>query len=228
MTVKSRAIQRRFTVLELVISVALLAVVTALAVTAGTAITNSWARLDSRERQFAELMVLDRTFDTMFTGVLPFRWNDRERNEMPFFRGIEATLRFAYQHPFHDQEQGAFRFVLLELVDGEVRAVYAPRPFMDEEDLRRSGRVSVLANGVEALRFRYAVFPEGSTPDDPPVWRDDWLPEELDARERTQHTRPLAIWATVEWADGRVEHWLRRTPGNSRYERRGVWRPFPE
>lgn len=215
-----------FTLLEMVISLGLLALLAGLAIMSATAITNSWSRLERRQQQFAELMRVDRTLDTMLTSIVPLSWHNADNDVLPFFRGRSDSIRFAYRHRVTDPDEGALRFVYLEAVDGELRAYYTARPVLDEDALFSDGRVSVLADGVAGIAIQYAVIRRGMAVDEPPEWVDQWDAEEWPIQERQTQLRPLAVRLEVEWQDGRVETWLRRLPGNSQYERRGRWTPL--
>lgn len=223
------ALRRRspaFTLLEMVISLGLLALLAALAIMAAAAITSSWSRLESRQQQFAELMRVDRTLDSMLSNIVALSWSNADDDTLPFFRGQTDTMRFAYRHRLNNAEEGALRFVRLELVDGQLRALYHPRPVRNEDGLLDRGRISILAEGVEQIEFQYAVIRSGMTRDDPPEWLEQWDPEDWSLQERKKQRSPLAVRIQVRWQDGRVENWMRRLPGVSLYERRGQWQPL--
>ncbi|MFW5893964.1 MAG: prepilin-type N-terminal cleavage/methylation domain-containing protein [Verrucomicrobiota bacterium] len=223
------ALRRRspaFTLLEMVISLGLLALLASLAIMAAAAITNSWSRLESRQQQFAELMRVDRTLDSMLSNIVGFSWRNADGNTLPFFRGQTDTIRFAYRHRLNNAEEGALRFVRLDLADGQLRALYHPRPVLNEDGLLERGRTSILADGVEQIEFQYAVIRAEMTRDDPPEWTDQWDPEDWSLQERQKQRSPLAVRIQVRWRDGRVENWLRRLPGNGLHGRRGQWQPL--
>lgn len=222
----SRSRPRAFTLLEMVISLGLLALLAALAIMAAAAITNSWSRLESRQQQFAELMRVDRTLDSMLSNIVAFSWRNADGNTLPFFRGRPDSIRFVYRHRLNNVDEGALRFVRLDLTDGQLRALYHPRPVLSEDGLLDRGRLSILAENVERVEFQYAVIRRGMTSDDPPEWTEQWVPEDWSNRERQNQLRPLAVRIQVRWQDGRVETWMRRLPGNSLHERRGQWRPL--
>lgn len=217
-----------FTLLEMVISLGLLALLAGLVVMAGAAVTNSWSRLEKRQQQFAELMRVDRTLDTILSNTVAFSWSDDAGAMLPYFRGAPDRVRLAYRHRIAIPGEGGLRFVLLELNGDDLVARYHSRPFLDEERVFQDGRTSILASGIAELRLRYAIIDSETDVAEPPRWVEQWRPEDWPLDQRRLHARPLAVHIGLEWEDGRVEHWIRRLPGTSRFERRGVWRPLKE
>lgn len=222
--------RRRFTLLELIIAMALLGALAALAVAIGSAVTASWSRILGRQEQFAELMTLDRTLDSMLSNTVPFSWKDEDENAMQFFRGDSDRLRLAYRHTVSLGDSIGIRFLEMYVnTDGQLIAEYASQPFWDPADLGEAIQMSVLAEGVREVSFRYADLREDGEAEDPPEWMETWLPEEWpDIRQRGVQRVPLGVMVTVEWEDDRVETWMRRTGGNSRHTRFGSWQPLPE
>jgi prepilin-type N-terminal cleavage/methylation domain-containing protein len=203
-----------FTLLELLIALVILGLLTAVLMGAVNAITGSWGRLLREEERFAELLLLDRTLDQILVNALPFMWRDEELKLLPAFAGEPHRMRLAYRHRLNSTADGAIRFVALELDRGSLKAYSMERPFLDWSRPTSAWHETLLAHGVKAVRFLYADWNPG---DKRLEWSPDW--------DRERQEIPLGIQVTVEWEDGRVESWLRRTAGNSRYERQGSWRP---
>ena len=205
----------RFTLLEVMVASAVLLLLAMVLLAASNEVTKSWRRLVNEQDRFSDLLAVDRTLDGVLTNVLPFRWRDDENRERPAFLGEPHRLRLAYRHPFNQPADGSIRFLGLVVENGELRACTQERPFLDWEKLGPSAVVTVLATGVSRLDIRYADQPAN---EETLEWKDDWDPER-------RRDLPLAIWVTVTWADGRIESWLRRTPGSGKFERFQDWRP---
>lgn len=210
-----RARARRFTLLELLVAFAILVLLLGVLFAGANAVTSSWTRLRAEQERFAEVMALDRTLDGILSSAVPFNWTDRDGETVPIFVGEHDGVHLAYLHRLNDMTDGAIRFVTLEAGDGYFRAFYTERPrFVD--DLEQEIRVSVLAEGVDRVVFRYADWAED---DEDLQWVEQWDPD----GERKEI--PLAIMLTLYWLDGREETWLRRTAGSGRNERLGRWAP---
>jgi hypothetical protein len=184
----------------------------------GQQTTKSWERIRRDQRRVADLMVLDRALDTMLCATVPFLWPDPDApiagKEKLVFEGRSDSLLLTTLHRVgSDDADGAIRFVHLEVVDGELVARYAPRPFWYWRD-------------VDHVSFQYADF----APDQEDDWnrRLEWVSEWDTDDEHPREEIPLAIMITVVWQDGRAESWLRRTAGEGYRERFGKWKPRTE
>ena len=220
-------IYHRFTLLEMIVAMAIMALIATLLAAGGGQAFNSWRRINGEQARFAELLTLDRTLDAMFRNVIPFNWRDVRQTAggrfTPAFHGENDRIRFAYRHPLNNTDDGALRFAGLYLEDGLLKAVYQPRPFLDWERQAPAGRREcVLAREVEAVSFRYASL---NTSTGKPVWLEQW--DTANAVTPHYHV-PLAIFMSVRWKDGREQAWLRRTSGSAQYSRYGNWMPLPE
>lgn len=207
-----------FTLLEVIIAVTLLLLVVTGMLGFSREITRSWEKLRAEHGRFRDLLVLDRALDGLLSNAVPFTWPDSEGDPRQFFFGESDYVRLACLRPVTQAEEGALRFAEIFLDDGRLMVVSTARPWRDPADAEERSRTTVLATGVERLEMAYADW-EGDAEadwDGGLVWVDEWDPE------RTE--MPLAIWLTVEWRDGRIESWLRRTAAGYR-ERWGKWQP---
>ncbi len=214
-----RPCRRLFTLLELLISLGILMLLVALLALAGRGVTRSWGKVQNRQVYLAELMAVDRTLDRILSNVISLTWRNEDNEVVPVFFGAADSLRLAYRHPVHQVWQGGIRTVQLYLQDGELRALYQARPFLDADKLDGDSMVSVLAEGLESIEFGYADW---RNPEEGLEWRETWDPQEWTPVRREL---PLAIRIRLVWADGREEVWLRRTPGSGYNERWGNWMP---
>jgi type II secretory pathway component PulJ len=223
-TTASRAsadtVGRHFTLLEMMVALVIFTFVVTVLFTFARTVTNSWQRLQREQRRFSDLLVLDRTLDTMLSNAVPFLWRDEDNEPVPVFLGEPQRLRLAYVHATSGGESCALRFLQLE-VDGEGRLVafYSAYPFLEPEETVETAKTSVLARDVDTVEFRYADWEkvDGDSWPDALLWLEEW---ELEREEL-----PLGILVTVRWTDGRVESWLRRTSASGYRERWGKWKP---
>ncbi|NOY80521.1 MAG: hypothetical protein GXP31_05900 [Kiritimatiellaeota bacterium] len=202
---------RYFTLIELLVASAILVLLLGLLFAAGNGITQSWSRIRAEERRFEEVMELDRTLDNIFSNTIPFHWRDDDGNPVLMFRGEPESVRLTYWHTPNAPDEGALRFVTLKVQDGGLLACYTDRPRLAWEESNGDVQESILAEKVAGIDFQYADWES----DNGIVWVSEWDPD------AARQDIPLAIMVTLHWEDGRRESWLRRTAGNSQFERWG-------
>jgi hypothetical protein len=214
---KSAVRTHRFTLLETVIAVLMLAGLVASVFVSASAIAASWERLNAEKDRFRELLALDRTLDSLLSNAVPFVWGVETEDylERPAFTGLPEELGFVSQGQIHSFADGGFLFVHLAVRDDRLMAYYQSRPTVYPEQPETAAKASVLAENVERISFQYADMTEDGVVE----WLDEW-----DAAEERLEI-PLAIVVRVFWQDGREEAWLRRTAGSSQFERYGKWNP---
>lgn len=224
-------IRRRFTLIEILIAVAIFTLVMLTLYGFGRQVTRGWERIRRDQHRLSDLMTLDRALDTMLGNAVPFLWPDPDAGDPPPDRLVFAghqdwLLLTTLQRAAVEDSDGAIRFVLLSVEDGQLLARYHSRPFRHWRDVGEAGRVAVLATGVDRVEFQYADF----TPGDNAEWdsRLEWTSEWDTNPDLPREEIPLAIMITVVWQDGRVESWLRRTAGQGYRERYGKWSPRKE
>ena len=214
-----------FTFLEMVIAMAILAMLAGLLATVGNQAFESWRQITREQVHFAKLLTLDRTVDNMFRNIIPFTWPDTENKQQPAFFGEPDRIRFAYRHTLNNPEDGTLRFAGLYVENEKLLAVYQERPFFDWDAKKTtsSSRTSVLANDVASIELWYADW---DTTGKTIKWKNSWGKKD-DVVPRTEV--PLAILLIVHWNDGdNTDSWLRRTAGNGQYSRFGRWVPRTE
>ena len=213
-----------FTLLEMVIAMAILAMLAGLLATVGNQAFESWRQITREQAHFARLLNLDRTVDNMFRNIIPFTWPDRENKQQPAFFGEPDRIRFAYRHALNSPADGTLRFAGLHVLDGQLLAVYQERPLLDwdAKTPAASSRTSVLTTEVDTIEFWYADW---DTSGKTVKWKNSWGKKD-DVVPRTEV--PLAILLIVRWSNGDENSWLRRTAGNGQYSRFGRWIPRAE
>ena len=216
--------RRQFTLLELAIAVTIFMMVAVALFAFSGHVSSSWGSITTERNRLAELLAMDRTLDSVLSNAVPFLWRERDDGLLkvrPFIVAEADVLRIAYLHRLNDTSEGALRFVELFLEDGELKALYTDRPFINWEDIADDRKkTSVISTGVESISFLYADFSSDVSEEwsQRLFWRDVWETEDSGRKDI-----PLAIQIRVRWQDGREESWLRRTMGNSYRERYGTF-----
>ena len=204
-----------FTLLEVVIAAALLAVILTILVSGTYTIVESWSRVNSHTEHLEEILVLDRTIDSILSNVVPFTWpadiGERQPKPVQIFVGEPDHMIVSYLHQFNRLEDGAIRYCGF-FIDrhSDLYAYYCDSPPFPSDLNDPKIKKSYLAAGVENIAFQY-----GDMNNDELIFEDTWDPEHA--------YLPLAILMQVKWFGGRHENWLRRTAGAGLYERHGSW-----
>ena len=210
----------RFTLIELVVSIALLMVVAAVTAMSGAAFYNGYQRSLRVTEELKELMAIDNLMDTHVRNLIPFKWKDDEGVSRLIFNGEENELFFATLRRSYGKRPGALLFIRIFIEEGELIAEYSPYPrlpWIEENDDNMPWEREVIARNVSEVTFAYA---ETSTETEGSVeFLDTYLEEEISSP-------PLAIKMTVEWQNGRKEQWLRRVAGSSANSSFGVRTAF--
>ena len=207
-----------FTLVEIVVAMAIMTVVALIIGSASAIFYNSYRRSVQSGERLREYLAIDRVCDTGIRNMVPFRWRDSNNESRFVFSGETERLLFTALRRADGDTPGGLIFIRLSLEENDLIAEYSfyPRlPWAEEEDDAEIGefRREVLARNVSSISFLYA---EESGEDDHSLeWLEVWDEEEHDAI-------PLAIQITVEWLDGTREQWLRRAAGVAGRSRFGV------
>ena len=214
--VRPGAVRRRpFTLLELTLSLLILAVLVAMLFMTSRSIADSWERMTAEKNRFSELLALDRTLDSILSNTVPFEWRDEDNVSQLVFLGQPDRMGVVYQHRVSDRHSGGLRFVHLSVQDDKLVALHQTRPLLDVDAPGDNARSSVLAEGVDRIECWYGDMDERGRIQ----WLDSWETDE------SRKVPPMALRLDVFWLDGRHESWLRRTSGHSQFERYGRWIP---
>lgn len=207
-----------FTLLEVIIAIALLLLIVVALVGFGREMARSWEKLRGEHARFRALLTLDRAMDGLLGNAVPFSWPNEDGESVAFFVGESEYLRLASLHAVTQADEGALRFAEVFVRDGLLQVAYTVRPYRTAAPDSAQVRTTILATGVDRVEFTYADWSNDESGD----WgrRLEWVNEwDADRQEL-----PLAVMATVWWDDGRVESWLRRLASGYR-ERWGKWEP---
>ena len=219
----TRRIEHRFTLIEMVVAMAIMMLVAMIVGSAGKLFYDGYNGAQRATARLREYMAIDRLWDGAVRNAVPFKWTDEDGVSRFVFEGGNDTLMFTALRRADGDAPGALIFISLRLEEDELVAYYShyPRPPWDEEYAENPEYVTreVIASNVASVSFQYAETDES---DEGEIeWFDEWDEDEHAAI-------PLAIRMTVEWKDGRREYWLRRTAGSSLHSTYGYRLPPSE
>ncbi len=205
-----RSVKHGFTLLEIVLALAIFAVMMTLIASILFSARQGWVVVRESTTELEMLLRLERLADTAFRNAIPFRWPNDNRREVQIFRGEPDFLRLAYLHRINDPGEGGIRFLELSLQGSALTAHYRPYPLLDDSE--RGKTDEIIAEGIRKLTFSYALRKNGEI-----LWQS-----EFDAV--AAGTIPPAIRMDVEWENGRKTSFLRRTAGHSHRSSYGKFR----
>lgn len=194
----------------MVVAVTLLGSVALIIGMASSTFYKTYERTQKHVFMLQQYRGIDAVMDNCVRNMIPFRWPDRDDNDesVLVFDGQSDSIHFTTIRRDYGGGDGAFLFIRLKFEYGELIAEYSPYPrlpntkYKDELEYTRE----VLATSVRNVRFLYAYRNTGDTIE----WMDTW-------DEDTYNYTPLAVQITVEWENGQLESWLRRTAGSGAY-----------
>ncbi len=201
-----------FTLLEMVVATAIFATLM-LSVGMGVlAVQQTWRKIHMHSAKIRSLMALDRVIDVSFRNMIPFTWPDEkdDNKEKSVFVGDENRMVFASMHRINEGDPNALRFISLYQDGDNLCAEYRNTPIIESDKNDAGMRKDVLATGVENVSFLYLSKSESGEIE----WKGDW--DEVILGDGPP--LPLAVQITVEWKNGDVYSWLRRTAGSGKHE----------
>ena len=200
----------KFTLIELVVAIAILVMIAAIVGVSGAAFYRGYERTLKVTDRLKQYMAIDNLMDTHIRNMVPFVWADEEGTERLVFDGEENRIHFTTLRRSYGDTPGALLFVRVFVEDEQLIAEYSiyPRlPWLEDGDESMPYTREVIAENVRLVTFSYA---EESTETEGDV---EFLDE---YREEDNVSLPLAILMKVEFTDGTTEQWLRRVAGTSR------------
>ena len=203
---KNRITRKPFTLIELVVAMAIMIVVALIIATAGHTFYNAYTRSLKASEKLKTYMAIDRIWDTCVRNMVPFKWKDDENVSRLVFEGTEETLLFTALRRAHGDDPNGLIFIKLEVENSKLvaRSSFYPMRFWLEDDVTdQKIEKEIIAEKVKAITFEYA---EAGSENGEIEWLESW--------EEDEHAAiPLAVRMKVEFLDGTVEYWLRRTAG---------------
>ena len=167
-----------FSLLELVIALALLAIIAALLTGSLSMAARSWDGGEKKAGDVASMRQAQEFLREQLTAELPLRL--KKVVEMPLmFSGEHDEIRYAAALPPRVQEGGAWFFRLAVAKDGDKSRLVLERTYPDPTALENpqfsaDAERSVLAEGIAELSISYFGRDENATDADAPTWRDRW------------------------------------------------------
>ena len=167
-----------FSLLELVIALALVAMIAALLTGSLSMAARTWDGGDKKAGDVASMRQAQEFLREQLTAELPLRL--KKVVEMPLmFSGEHDEIRYAAALPPRVQEGGAWFFRLAVAKDGDKSRLVLQRTYPDPTALENpqfsaDAERSVLAEGIAELTISYFGRDENATDADAPTWRDRW------------------------------------------------------
>jgi len=209
--------RRNFTLMEVIIALGLFVMISLICMTMITSMMNSLESQKKRSKHIQMVTGIDKSVRKMFGNMVEFSWRDEDNQKIPHFFGTMDLVRFVHLNRVNDTDDGGLRFVEIYVdEDQQLVAHYQTRPFLNAEEKSENAYLSVLAEKVESVSFRYASLPENEKTGDTLEWIEEWEDDRLDI--------PLAMLMTVTWQDENTESFMWRTSANSFYERLRDWK----
>lgn len=201
-----------FTLLEMIVAIAIFAVVMSIAGMSFVSVRKSWQSVYENGRELEALLKIDRVVDTCFRNVIPMHWRDNKTNkDRTVFMGQEDAVYMATRHRITGTDFSAIRFIKLYQEDDKLIAEYRKSPILYWDENALGLKKEVLASKIEKITFLYGDMSEN----DVVSWNGSWQ------EEKPRNFMPLAVQLKVEWKNGVTEQWLRRTSGSGQFETLG-------
>ena len=201
-----------FTLMELVVAIALVTVVFITAGTALSAVQKSWIKVSQHSDRIMTLIMIDKVVNTNFRNIIPFKWKDQELNKVrQIFYGKSDQIIFASTHRVNDDQEGGIRFLSISAENGQLIARYQKTPILFWDLNKDEGDSEVIAEGVASVEFSFGDLNRKRELE----WLDNW-------DEEREKFIPMAIQMKINWDDGTSDVWLRRTAGASKRSNFGL------
>ena len=104
-------LRSNFTLIELVVAIAILAVVAGIIGMAGVSFYDGYKRAVNTTTRLKQFMAIDNLMDTHIRNMIPFKWKDEEGNSRLLFNGEENQIFFTTLRRSYGDNPGALLFV---------------------------------------------------------------------------------------------------------------------
>lgn len=198
---------KSFTLIEIVVAVALFAVVSSIIAMALAGFQKSYDRISRLSANLERNRALDRVAEHLGNAI-PFAWPnaDEDDAEQLVFDGKSDELWFTARARAGADGKGALRFFRLYLDEDKLQCDTRDLPLLPWVDPgEQPCRTETIADNVERLTFTYADYDDN----DELEWLEEWDQDDADYENRL----PPAIRMTVDFRNGESATVLRRTAG---------------
>lgn len=190
-----------FTLVEIIVTSVILALITSLTGIVLFSIQQSWSKIEANTLNLEGMVKLDRVANNVFRNAIPFHWPQENNKNRQIFKGRSDFLRLAYLYRINSEHETGLRFIEFHLRGNQLIARYCDYPLTDDNS---DGCLEeVLLQNVQNLRFRYAMCVNNEI-----LWVSEF-------DEVAAENIPVAIRMTILFEDGTNLDFLRRTAGNS-------------
>jgi hypothetical protein len=148
-----------FTLIELIISMAILMAVTGIIAMASKSFYDCYDRSAKVTKRLKEYMAIDNIMDVHVRNMIPFQWNDDNGNYRFVFSGEEHKLHFTTLRRSYSKRAGSLIFIRLFVEENQLIAEYSttPRlPWKEDGDEMMTYTREVIAENIEEITFTYA------------------------------------------------------------------------
>ena len=205
-----------FTLLEVVVAVAIFATVIMVASMGLLTVQQTWKKAHFHGRRLENLLKIDRVLDTGFRNIIPMCWEDEvAKKTRPVFTGESAKVTFATMHRITESNYRAIRYLSLFVENEALIAEYRASPILEWQKSIQDLNREILATGIESVAFLYAEETSGGKIE----LKQDWKYQDVDRKNHNE--MPLGIQIEITWKDQTKRVWFRRTAGSGKYENLG-------
>jgi general secretion pathway protein J len=162
--------------IELLVSLTLLALASAVLYGAISLASNSWDRGEARSQQTRQMRLAQEFLRSTLSTAHPVRLNGAGESLLPF-AGANDWVTFPAQLP--DRVGGGLYYFKLGLTPRDKDSQLTLQRVIPKLDSQTrpefsDAEVSILADGVRGLKLRYFGADNQRSPDSQPVWQDRW------------------------------------------------------
>ncbi|MEG1979946.1 MAG: hypothetical protein RR060_04430 [Victivallaceae bacterium] len=193
--------RNKFTLLEIILALAIFCLIAGLSGGLIYTVRQSYQSISDTDNYLKRQFRLDLVINEVFRNSIPLNWPALNNVDKLYFQGKNNALRTVYQYRINQNRQSGMRFINLELLDGELFAIYSDYPCPEQQP---TAQRELIADKISGIQLKYAVKNRDTI-----TWQDNF---NLDGQEKNL---PLAISLTINFADGESINYLRRTAGNS-------------
>ena len=134
---RMRKNKRFFTLVEMIVAMAIMIFVALIIATASMTFYNAWQRTVRISDRLKTYQAIDRIMDNCVRNMIPFTWTDKTLDqERVVFKGETDNIHFVSLRRAYRHDKGALIFIRLKVEEEQLIAEYSqyPRLQWDEEE----------------------------------------------------------------------------------------------